>query len=164
MTDLETVLLEREAAEAEEDLRLAMLARSPLVTAYRLNYVANSFVAGLYGKMEEETGISRAQFVVLLCLSVRDGCTAQEIADATHRPKNSLSRAVRALEAAGHIHRSTDVRDQRRQPLQMTPSGRRIFTQVRAQAEAREAEMLASLSAEEAALLSKLLNRIAQDF
>ncbi|GAB5468944.1 MAG: hypothetical protein Kilf2KO_19740 [Rhodospirillales bacterium] len=150
--------------EADLDLRETMLRSSPLVTAYRLNYVANSFVAGLYTRMDAEAGITRGQFIVLLCLSVRDGSTAQDIADATHRPKNSLSRAVKALLEKGLIERSLDASDQRRQPLNMTPAGRVLFQRLREIGEAREAEMLAALDSAERRLLSNLLNRIAAGF
>ncbi len=151
--------------EAERDeLRSLMLARSPVLTAFRLNYVANSFVARLYGRMEAEVGITRAQFIVMLCLSVRDGTTAQEIADATQRPKNSLSRAVRALEQKDLIERRLDPVDHRRQPMGLSNAGRTLFRRLEPMAAEQEAAMLAPLNAEDRKRLSELLMKMAATF
>ncbi len=147
-----------------QDLRQVMLRETPVRTAFRLNYVANSYTAGLYKRMEAEEGITRAQFIVLLCLSVRDGTTAQEIAEATHRPKNSLSRAVRALEEKGLIERRQDPGDQRRQPMGMSAAGRKLFRRLEPMASRREAEMLAPLTPAERETLSLLLIRMALVF
>jgi DNA-binding MarR family transcriptional regulator len=146
------------------DLRTLMLERAPVRASWRLNYVANAFVAGLYTRMEAERGITRAEFVVLLCLSAHDGATAQEIADATRRPKNSLSRAVRALEKKGMIARAADPSDNRRQPIRLTAAGRAELRALIPMAEAREAQMLAPLGEQDRQRLVALLGMIAANF
>lgn len=146
---------------ASGDLHAMLLSHAPALTAYRLTFVAESFLARLNGRMEAERGIAGAQFAVMFCLSVRDGTTAQEIADATQRPKNSLSRAVRALEAKGLIERRQDPDDQRRQPMGLSPEGRRLFRRLEALAADQESAMLAPLTSEERKTLAGLLMRMA---
>lgn len=153
-----------EARRAGTPLREAMLQATPVGTAYRLNYVANAFTAVLYERMERDEGVTRGEFVVLLCLSLRGTATAQEIAEATRRPKNSLSRAVRELERKGLVERRTDPGDQRRQPIRTTEAGRAVFARLLPMAETREAEMLAGLDAHERRTLSALLLKIGLEF
>ncbi|MEM8663034.1 MAG: hypothetical protein AAGF49_02785, partial [Pseudomonadota bacterium] len=52
-----------------ETLRARMLERSGLPVAYRLNYVANRYTAALYGEIAASSGLDRARFVAMLCLS-----------------------------------------------------------------------------------------------
>jgi DNA-binding MarR family transcriptional regulator len=151
-------------AAEERDLRMEMLEDAPVALSYRLNYVANSFVAALYARMQRDEGISRPEFIILLCLSVRNGITAQEVAEATHRPKNNLSRAVRSLESRGLVRRRTDPADQRRQPIEMTGAGREMFDRLLPMAREREEEMMAALDHHERRVLADLLMKISVGF
>ncbi len=146
------------------NLRAALLNRSPVLTAYRLSFVANAFAARLFDRMEAESSVTHTQFIVMLCLWVRDDTTAQEIAEATQRPKNNLSRAVRALEAKGLIERRRDPVDQRRQPMGLSPQGSIVFRRLESLAAEQEASMLAPLTAKERETLTGLLMRIAATY
>ena len=145
----------------EMSLREQMLRDPTVPTAYRLNYVANRFTASLYGELAQRFGLDRARFVVMLCLSRVGEATAQDIADATHRPKNSLSRAIRQLEKDGLVERDVDPHDGRRQPMRLTPDGRRMLAEALPVAQGYERRMLDPLEAHEAALLDALLSKIA---
>ena len=142
------------------DLRARMLREAPVLTAYRLNYVANRFTQTLYAAMEREHGIGRAPFVVMLCLATVGEATAQEIADATHRPKNSLSRAVRELEAKGLVERDTDPNDARRQPIRLTAAGRQLYERLLPMAEEAEQRMLDPIEDGEREALLRALGRM----
>ena len=149
-----------ESADAPT-LRERMLRDPSVPTAYRLNYVANRFTAALYAEIAQRSGLDRARFVAMLCLSRAGEATAQEIADATHRPKNSLSRAIRQLEADGLVERETDPADARRQPMRLTRHGERVLADTLPIAQEHERRMLAPLSASEVATLDALVLKIA---
>ena len=76
-------------------------------------------------------------------------------------PKNSLSRAIRQLEADGLVERQTDPDDARRQPMRLTERGRRMFADVLPIAKEHERRMLAPLSTAEVATLETLLSKVA---
>lgn len=153
---------ERGGRDDGTSLRARMLRDPGVPTAYRLNYVANRFTAALYAEMGERSGLDRARFVVMLCLDRAGEATAQEIADATHRPKNSLSRAIRQLEADGLVRRRTDPDDARRQPMCLTKSGQGALDAAWPIAREHERRMLDPLTADEVEQLDALLGKLAR--
>lgn len=143
-------------------LRERMLRDPGVPTAYRLNYVANRFTAALYAEIAERSGLDRARFVAMLCLSRVGEATAQEIAEATHRPKNSLSRAIRQLEADGLVRRRSDPDDARRQPMCLTRRGEDALAATLPIAREHERRMLDPLTVDETAQLDALLSKLAR--
>ena len=142
-------------------LRTRMLRDPGVPSAYRLNYVANRFTTALYAEIAAATGLDRARFIAMLCLSRSCEATAQEIAEATHRPKNSMSRAIRQLEEDGLVRRRTDASDARRQPMRLTDRGQTLFDAALPIAREHERRMLAPLTSDEAERLDALLAKIA---
>jgi DNA-binding MarR family transcriptional regulator len=138
----------------------AILKDNPLPAAYRLNYVANFYVGPLVKRMEQTFGLSRSEWVILFCLNQRPGLNAQQISNVTGRPKTSISSAVRQLQEKKLIMRRTDVRDGRRQVLQVTEAGQNIYAAVLDSFMAREADMVACLNRGERRAFLELLDKI----
>ena len=109
----------------------AILEGNPLPFAYRLNYLANSYVGPLIKRMERELGMTRSEWIVLFCLTRRSGLSAQQISDVTGRAKTSISAAVKQLQRKQLLLRSVDAKDGRRRVLQITEAGRRIYATIR---------------------------------
>ena len=141
----------------------AKLWRNPCWLAFRLNYLALRYNIPLYGWVEERYGLSRPEFVVIYSLGLHDGALARDISVSSGFPKNTLSRAIRKLCAAGLIERSEDPTDKRSQKLRLRPEGRRIFDEALPHFVAFEERMLQTLSDGEKDTLSRLLAKVVLD-
>lgn len=150
--------------EPDIDLRKltleAILKNNPIPTAYRVNYVANFYVGPLVKRMEETHRIARSEWIVLFCLHQQPGLNAQQISDVTGRAKTSISAAVKLLDKKKLIVRQTDAKDARRQVLQPTDAGRKVYKDILRTFVAREAEMIACLDRSERETFTILLDKI----
>lgn len=153
--------------EPDVDLRKLMLEAilkdNPIPTAYRVNYVANFYVGPLVKLMEETHKIARAEWIVLFCLHQQPGLNAQQISDVTGRAKTSISTAVKLLDRKKLIVRRTDAKDARRQVLQPTDAGRKLYKDILRTFVAREAEMIACLDKRERETFTNLLDKIIEN-
>ncbi|WP_376093699.1 MarR family winged helix-turn-helix transcriptional regulator [Roseomonas sp. CCTCC AB2023176] len=134
---------------------------APTITpGYRFSWLANFFSGPIYCGLESDPGLSRPELVVLFCLAHASGIPAAAICRATGRPKNSISRAIARLLAAGRIRRRTDAADRRAGLLGLTDEGRALDEALIPRFRARQAAMLAPLSAGERAALDRLLGKL----
>jgi DNA-binding MarR family transcriptional regulator len=152
-------------ADARERLEVdpvttARLWHNPCWFAFRFNYIALRYNIPLYGWIEREYGLRRPEYVVVYSLGLRDGVTARDISLSYGFPKNSLSRAINALEAKGLIARRRHPEDKRSFVIKLTPGGRALFDATLPRFIALQDEMLKVLSAQERETLSVLLARI----
>ena len=138
----------------------ARLWRNPCGFSARFNYLSLRYNTPLYGWVEEQFGLSRAEFVVIYSLGIMDGLTASEIATSTAFPKNTLSRAVNRLSKLGLIQRIAGEADRRQQHLRLTPKGRALLVQAMPRFVGLEAEMLTPLSLVEQETLSALMAKV----
>jgi DNA-binding MarR family transcriptional regulator len=138
----------------------ARLWHNPCWFAFRFNYIALRYNIPLYGWIEREYGLPRPEYVVVYSLGLRDGVTARDISLSYGFPKNSLSRAIHALEAKGLIARQRHPEDKRSFVIRLTPAGRTLFDATLPRFIALQDEMLKVLSAQERETLSVLLARI----
>lgn len=138
-----------------------MLRDNPIRDAWRIAFVANRYVFPFYRALENEHGMTRPEWVVMFCLAQRGDLIAQDIADGTGLPKNSLSRAVNRLEDWGFLARRSDSGDRRRARLTLTPEGSAFHDAILPALVERQEHMLACLSPEERETLSSLMLRIA---
>jgi DNA-binding MarR family transcriptional regulator len=83
---------------------------------------------------------------VLAWLSHKDVLTAKQICEATRMDKARVSRAVQALVERNLIDRRSSLRDQRLHHLRLTESGRALLAELIPEAQAWEAELVATLS------------------
>lgn len=132
----------------------------PLALAWKLNFLANFFTGPLYRETEARHGLTRAGFVILLCLERAPGLMARDVARVTGLPKNSISRAVGELERRGLVARRRDAEDRRGLRLKATPEGLALLGAAMPLVEARQAAMAATLTPAERAALDALLMRL----
>ena len=83
---------------------------------------------------------------------------AAELSGRLGLDKMAVSRAVRALEAAGRLRREVTGNDARRNALHLTPAGTALHAAIAPGGMAREAELLAGLSPAERGELDRLLD------
>ena len=126
----------------------------------RLTVLSSRDMAPINGRLEQDEDLSRDDVTVTVCLSITNATTAQEIVRYTGRPKNSVSRAVTALEERGFLRREADASDRRSSRLSLTPSGRRLFGRIADCFRDRDALMLSPLSSAERRDFNRLLNKI----
>lgn len=125
--------------------------------AYRLAYVVNRYREPLLKHVEEEFGLIRPEWTVLLCLSVRQDIIAKDIWEITGQPRNSISRGAKSLEKKGLIRRCKSKFDRRRVILELTPLGGEMFDQLSPFFEDRETRLLSCLTEREAEQFKSLL-------
>lgn len=144
----------------EATLRERMLHEHVITTAWRLNSLANFYSVPFFRALEQATGISRAQYNILLCLAHFPGITAQDIVAISSRPKNSISVAVGQLEETGLIVRRQGRTDSRLFELHLTEFGREAYAELTPLLERRQDRMLAVLTASERTRLDQLLLKV----
>jgi DNA-binding MarR family transcriptional regulator len=127
----------------------------------RLTVLSTRYMGPVNALLEREHGLSRDDVTVTVCLSITNAASAQEIVRYTGRPKNSVSRAVTALEARGILRHIVDASDRRSSTLSLTPRGRRLFDRIAACFIGRDALLLGALSRQEQLVFNRLLNKIA---
>ncbi len=153
----------RPAAFERPDIDPVTAARlwdNPCWFAFRFNYIGLRYNIPLYGWVEREYGLPRPEYVVVYSLGLRDGVTARDISVSYGFPKNSLSRAVNALERKGLVRRTPHPNDRRSLLVHLTAAGRRLFDETLPRFVALQEEMLRVLSDGERETLSVLLARI----
>ncbi|WP_299986052.1 MarR family winged helix-turn-helix transcriptional regulator [uncultured Ruegeria sp.] len=129
--------------------------------AYRITYLAGSIAGPAYDAIKSDFGIIRAEFVLLACLAHFDEMKAQDIADISRRPRNTVSRAVHRMVAEGYIERSPDAEDGRQALLRITPAGRALQDKAAQYLKTRQDRVLAALSADDRKAFSDILLKLA---
>jgi DNA-binding MarR family transcriptional regulator len=118
------------------------------------------YAGPLYALMEMRFGIFQDDFAVLASLYDYDGLTAKTICTMTGRPKNSISRGVTRLLAAGRIRSVTNQNDRREAMLYMLSDGRRLYERIMPLCKEREELMLGSLTQAERQHLEEILIKL----
>ena len=139
---------------------LGITKATPVAEVYRMAFLVNFFRQPLLRAFEAEYGLSRPEWTVLICLAYEDGLHQRDIAEVTEQPRNTISRAVATLERRGLIASAADMADGRRTILRLRPPGRALYDKTMDRAAAREAKMLAALTAQERETLVKLLDKL----
>ena len=142
---------------------LDILDATPFPIGYRIAFITNFLREPLLRQTEREIGLIRPELTVLMCLSFKRGVHARDICEITEQPSNTISRAVSSLETKQCITREKDTVDTRRQVLNITPKGQKLYDQVMANFANSEAKMLGALSAQEREALMALLDKIARN-
>ena len=144
---------------AERDL-MAIFERNEVSDAFRISFLANSLVLPVYEEIKRKHDLSRGEYLLLFCLSNVPQLTAQDVADMTGRPRNSISRAVHRMLRDGYLTRSPDPNDGRQALLRITPTGRALHKTIVSRFIAREAALLGTLSSAERRVLDELLTKL----
>ena len=116
---------------------------------YRLNSLADRISQALASLYEVRYQLNVAQWRVLAWLSHCDEMTAKKICAYTNMDKARVSRAIQALEERGLISRTPSPHDQRLHDLYLTEAGQALLAKLIPEAQAWEAELVATLTAGE---------------
>ena len=127
---------------------------------FRISFLANSLVLPVYDAVKREHDLNRGEYLLLFCLSNVAELTAQDVADMTGRPRNSISRAVHRMLRDGYLTRSPDPDDGRQALLRITPTGRALHGKIVSYFVEREAALLGVLNDDERDTLDRLLNKL----
>lgn len=137
--------------------------RNEVPDTFRISFLANLLVLPVYDEIKREHGLSRGEYLLLFCLSSVADLTAQDVADMTGRPRNSISRAVHRMLEEGYVTRSPDPDDGRQALLRITCEGDALHKRIVQRFIAREAELLSVLSSSERGQLDRLLTKLVAD-
>ena len=102
--------------------------------------------------------LTRAQWLVLMHLTRRPGCTQSELADAMQMQKITVGKHAERLLRAGWIERRDHVNDARAYHLHVAPKASRVIARLSGVAEEMRREYMRGLSAaRREALIADLL-------
>ena len=127
---------------------------------YRLSVAANRVSRRFADRYGAAFGLSIPEWRVMAVLGRFGRLPAREVAARTAMDKVKVSRAVRQLEARGHLARVADAADARLRWLALSPAGQAVHVAILPMAREIEAEVTEGLSAAELAVLHAALGRI----
>lgn len=141
-------------------IRNAFLRKNKFPYFFRIQFLSSNFRDPTMRKIEQHYGLTRPEFSILICLALRPGLSAIDVADITRQPENTLGRGVSLLLEKRFITKEPDPEDGRRYKLFLTDSGRASHkTFIHLFIEAND-EMVAALTPTERAQLDKLLDKM----
>jgi MarR family transcriptional regulator for hemolysin len=112
-----------------------------------------------FDRRVRDLNVTRAQWLVLLHLARRPGCTQSELADAMQMQKITVSRHADRLERAGWIERRDHAEDGRAYHLYLSRKAEPIISRLSAVADEMRSEYMRGLSSTRRdALVSDLLH------
>jgi DNA-binding MarR family transcriptional regulator len=139
-----------------------ILRRNEIAFGYRIGYLFNHFSGPVYKWTAAELGLQRPEFATLFCAAHLGNATASDVVLLTGIPKNSVSRAVKKLQAEKLLLVQADAQDGRRVMLRLSAAGQRVYEQILPRFRERQDRMMAVLSATERAEFSRLLNKLVE--
>jgi DNA-binding MarR family transcriptional regulator len=102
----------------------------------------------------------RADFAVLAALEEYGPISQADLGRRLGLDRNGINGITTRLDDNGHIIRTTDPSDRRRNTVIITAEGRRYLDELQAATDSVQAELTASLSASETEQLQKLLTKL----
>ena len=125
-----------------------------------MSFVVSAVIVPTYDAVKHDLGITRSEYLLLMCLSHYPVLTAQDVSRLSGRPRNSISRAVHRMLAVGHLARNPDPSDARQARLSITETGRALHQEIAERLRVQQEAVLAPLNAKERATLVTLLSKI----
>ena len=110
--------------EKREAMKLANQVCFPL-------YAAARHVISLYTPHLKPLGLTYTQYLVLLVLWERDGCTVGELCDKLMLDNGTLSPLLKKMQQAGYIQRTRSASDDRVVVITLTETGRALQEQAK---------------------------------
>jgi DNA-binding MarR family transcriptional regulator len=138
----------------------AIYSQKPIGDTFRISFMANSLVLPVYDAIKKDHGLNRGEYLLIHALSIVPDMTAQEVAQMSGRPRNSISRAVHRMVDMGYVTRAQDPEDGRQATLTITGTGKGLVAEVMPLFEARQEELLSVLTKGERATLDRLLDKL----
>jgi DNA-binding MarR family transcriptional regulator len=121
-----------------------------------VNLTARPFVETL----ARQHRLSLNEWRTMIVLASQPGVAAHEVVDLTGLDKMSVSRAVAALARHGRIVKRDDPRDARRERLELSAAGRRLYEQIGVGGRAREQQLFGGLDAADRAYFEAIVDRL----
>lgn len=125
-----------------------------------LSYEISHAIRQRFNKEAEHIGFTHAQWRALVHLSENELCRQIDLAEILEIKPITLVRQIDLLEESGLVRRNKDSEDRRAYRLALTPKAHVIMQELWTIADEVEAQILSTLSADEQALLTTLLERI----
>jgi len=129
---------------------------------FRLSVLANRVTRAVARVYARRFQLSAPEWRTMAVLGRYGAMTANSVVERTAMDKVRVSRAVARLLAGERVTRRTDPDDRRRAILDLTPEGRAVYAKVVPMVLAVESELLSDLSAEERALLDRVVRKLEQ--
>jgi DNA-binding MarR family transcriptional regulator len=126
--------------------------------------ITNRFMHPIHVAVEDQHGLTRDDVAVLVCLTKTNATTAQDVVRYTARPKNSISRAVAALERKGLVRRTPHPNDKRASTISPTTAGRQCCEMLYTSFHQGDMNMTDVLTADERNQFILLVNKIARSY
>lgn len=127
---------------------------------FLLNRAAEECSLEFQGEYKNRYGMLRTEWRVLFHLGIHGSLTAKDISLRAKIHKTKISRAVAKLAARRFVTRDRDENDRRAEHLALTAAGEMAYRDLRSVAKAYDAKLTSQFSADEAALLRRLLKKI----
>ncbi len=127
---------------------------------YLLNQAAEATSRSFAVRYKAEYGLTRTQWRVIAHLGRFGSLTAVDVCRLSQIEKTKVSRAVAALTERGWISRVPEVRDRRRDVLQLTTGGHVVLNRLGANANAYDAALRDHLGTDAAKGLVLMLRRL----
>jgi DNA-binding MarR family transcriptional regulator len=124
---------------------------------YRLSVLSNTVSGAIAAAYFAHFGLTIPEWRVMAVLAANPGLSAAEVTARTAMDKVAVSRAVAALLGVGRLRRTTVKADRRRTHLELTPAGKRVYSQVVPMALDYERHLVAPLSKKDREALDRLL-------
>lgn len=114
-------------------------------------------------RIREETGITGAQWNVLVQLNREDGLTQSMLADLLEIEGSSLIRHIDNLQEQGLIRRRIDAADRRTNRIFLTPAAEDLFDRAQGMIEKFRSELLAGIAPQDLDKTLACLGKIKQN-
>lgn len=150
------------ASLAPTDAAIGEALRLSAFLPFQLSVLTNTISRRIAERYDAEFGLSIWQWRVMAVLGETPGLTASAITERTAMDKVAVSRAVAGLRQRGLVERQAAEADARRQLLQLSAEGQRIYAQIVPMALSYERELADAVSPEDLARLKRLLERFAK--
>lgn len=128
---------------------------------YLLNQAAEASSLEFQKLYKDRYGMLRNEWRVLFHLGIYGRMTASEIATRARMHKTKISRAVQRLADRRYLVRRRDTADRRVEHLDLTPTGRKVYADLRGIARDYDEALVEGMSAADVARLKAQLRKLA---
>ncbi|AVM74287.1 MarR family winged helix-turn-helix transcriptional regulator [Magnetospirillum gryphiswaldense] len=125
-----------------------------------LNEQVSRSLAALYS---DRFGLTPPEWRAMAVLAGFQPLSANGICQRTNMDKVRVTRAIARMIEAGLVSRQEDETDRRYVSLRLTAKGTEVYGQILPLVQAREAEILSALSADEITALDSILRKLTND-
>lgn len=129
---------------------------------FRLSVLSNRISSAVAKLYESRFDLKLPEWRIMAILGRNPNLTASQIVDISQMDKVAISRAVKRLVAMGRLTATDDPDDARRQRLNLSEAGWKIYEQIVPLALGVEEKLLARMSEDERAALQDAITRLSQ--